>query len=199
MLRCLFFLTQRRYLGNPAAPVTVAVRLEEPHGGFCADLTVCPPCRCNAEDELAAKIEPIERQSAGTAAGSDDELGQQLRAVVEERVGLQPNPPEDEPMEKDGLRPTFSSYLNHEASDRKAIYDRLVVIEDEVKKRGSRRSRASLFHLVFYYHETIINCLALRSLVVEVRAEGRTKAILLHWLILRRVRLKAYPFFDNSA
>ena len=135
-------------MGNPAAPVTVAVRLEEPHGGFCADLTVCPPCRCNAEDELAAKIEPIERQSAGTAAGSDDELGQQLRAVVEERVGLQPNPPEDEPMEKDGLRPTFSSYLNHEASERKAIYDRLVVIEDEVKKRGSRRSRGFRRYLV---------------------------------------------------
>jgi hypothetical protein len=34
---------------------------------------------------MTAKVEPTERQSAGTAAGSDDELIQQLRAVVEER------------------------------------------------------------------------------------------------------------------
>ena len=85
---------------------------------------------------MAAKIELTERQSAGAAAGSDD-LNQQLRAVVEERVGLQPNTPEDEPMERDNLRP----YLNHEASERRVIYDRLVAIENEVKKRGSRRFR----------------------------------------------------------
>jgi hypothetical protein len=89
---------------------------------------------------MAAKIELTERQSAGAAAGSDD-LNQQLRAVVEERVGLQPNPPEDEPMERDNLRPGVTSYLNHEASERGVIYDRLVAIENEVKKRGSRGSR----------------------------------------------------------
>ena len=85
---------------------------------------------------MAAKIEPTERQSADAAAVSDD-LNQQLRAVVEERVGLQPNTPEDEPMERDNLRP----YLNHEASERRVIYDRLVAIENEVKQRGSRGSR----------------------------------------------------------
>jgi hypothetical protein len=31
---------------------------------------------------MAAKIEPTERQSAGAAAGSDDNLTQQLRAIV---------------------------------------------------------------------------------------------------------------------
>jgi hypothetical protein len=90
---------------------------------------------------------PTERQSAGVAAGSDD-LNQQLRAVVEERVGLQPYPLEDEPMERDDLRPGVTSYLNHEASERKAIYDRLVAIENEVKKRGSRRSRGFRRYLV---------------------------------------------------
>jgi hypothetical protein len=83
---------------------------------------------------MAAKIEPTERQSADAAAGSDD-LNQQLRAVVEQRIGLQPNHlDEDEPVERDNLRPGGTSYLNHEASQRKAIYDRLVTIENEVKK-----------------------------------------------------------------
>jgi hypothetical protein len=90
---------------------------------------------------MAAKIEPTERQSAGAAAGSDD-LNQQLRSVVAERIGLQPtSPEEDEPVERDDLRPVITSHLNHEASERKAIYDRLVAIENEVKKRGSRRPR----------------------------------------------------------
>ena len=120
---------------------------------------------------MAAKIEPTERQSAGAAAGSDDsvqeqlravfkefertsqqsepaedlhgsddKLDQQLRAVLEERVGLQPNPvEEDEPVERDKLRPGITSYyLDQEASERKAIYDRLVAIENEMKRRGSR-------------------------------------------------------------
>ena len=66
-------------------------------------------------------------------------------------------------------------------------------------KVAAEPSRASLFHRVFYCNETIINCLALRSLVVEVRSDSRTKFIPLHWLILlHRVRLKAYPLFDNG-
>ena len=41
-------------------------------------------------------------------------------------------------MEKDDLRPGITSYLDHEASERKAIYDRLVAIENEMKRRSSR-------------------------------------------------------------
>jgi hypothetical protein len=48
---------------------------------------------------------------------------------------------EDEPVERDDLRPGFTSRLDLEASERKAIHDRLVAIENEVKKRGSRGSR----------------------------------------------------------
>ena len=91
---------------------------------------------------MAAKIEPTERQSAGAAAGSDDQLTQQLRAIVEDlqRVGPHRNPlEEDEPVERDDLRPSTTPYLDHEASERKAIYDRLVAIENAMKKRGSRR------------------------------------------------------------
>ena len=44
-------------------------------------------------------------------------------------------------MERDDLRPGFTSRLDLEASERKAIHDRLVAIENEVKKRGSRGSR----------------------------------------------------------
>jgi hypothetical protein len=89
---------------------------------------------------MAAKIEPIERQSAGAAAGSDDKLNQQLRAIIEQRVGPHWNPlEEDEPVERDDLHPSITPSLDHEASERKAIYDRLVAIENAIKKRGSRR------------------------------------------------------------
>jgi len=41
-------------------------------------------------------------------------------------------------VERDDLRPGITSYLDQEASERKAIYDRLVAIENKLKKRGSR-------------------------------------------------------------
>ena len=91
---------------------------------------------------MAAKIESIEGQPADAATVSDDKLNQQLRTIVEDlqRIGIQPSPvEEDEPVERDDLRPGITSYLDQEASERKAIYDRLVAIENEMKKRGSRR------------------------------------------------------------
>ena len=66
---------------------------------------------------MAAKIEPTERQSAGAAAGSDEQLDQQLRAILE---NLQQVTKEDEPVERDDLRPSITPYLDHEASERKA-------------------------------------------------------------------------------
>ena len=42
-------------------------------------------------------------------------------------------------MERDDLRSGIAPYLDQETSERKAIYDRLVGIEREMKKRGSRR------------------------------------------------------------
>jgi hypothetical protein len=107
---------------------------------------------------MAAKIESTDRQSwleaalaaegkecnapSGAATGSEDKLKQHLSAILEnlQHVGLQPGPLEqDEPVERDDLRSGIMSNPDHEASERKAIYDRLVAIENELKKRGSRR------------------------------------------------------------
>jgi hypothetical protein len=48
----------------------------------------------NREDEMAAKIETGERQSAGAAAGSDDRLNEQLRVAFKDfqRPSPQPKP-----------------------------------------------------------------------------------------------------------
>ena len=91
---------------------------------------------------MAAKIEPTDRQSAGAAMGSDDQLNQQILTIVQDLqgVGLQPSHLEgDEPVERDDLRSGIAPYLDQETSERKAIYDRLVGIEREMKKRGSQR------------------------------------------------------------
>ncbi len=81
----------------------------------------------NPADELAAKT--------GAAAGSDEQLDHQLRAILE---NLQQVTKEDEPVERDDLSPGIAPYLDHDASERKAIYDRLVAIEKEIKRRRSR-------------------------------------------------------------
>jgi hypothetical protein len=82
-------------------------------------------------DEMAAKPD---------AAGFGGEPDQQLRTILEnlQRVGQGSPVEEDEPVERDDLRPGFTSRLDQEASERKAIYDRLVAIENEMKRRGSR-------------------------------------------------------------
>jgi len=69
---------------------------------------------------------------AGAAADSCEKSDQQLRAILEnlQRVGLQPNP-----VEQDDLH---SGITHRETSERKAIYSRLVAIENEMKRRGSR-------------------------------------------------------------
>ena len=82
-------------------------------------------------DEMAAKPD---------AAGFGGEPDQQLRTILENLKRVNPVG-EDESVERDDLRPGFTSRLDLEASKRKAIHDRLVAIENEVKKRGSRGSR----------------------------------------------------------
>ena len=106
----------------------------------------------SSKEELRAAFKEFERTSQQSEPveelhGSDDELDQQLHAVREDlqRVGHQPNPvEEDEPVERDDLRPGITTYLDHEASERKAIYDRLVAIENAIKRRGSRGLRRYL-------------------------------------------------------
>jgi hypothetical protein len=56
-----------------------------------------------------------------------------------QRVGQRSPVEEDAPVERDDLRSGFTSRLDLEASERKAIYDHLVAIEKEIKRQGSRR------------------------------------------------------------
>ena len=91
----------------------------------------------NPGDEEAVKIVPTERPSSGAAAGSIDQLDEQLRVSVEALLNLSP-PPKPE---LDDLLSAITHHLDDEASERKAIQYRLLAIENEVKKRGSRRPR----------------------------------------------------------
>ena len=71
------------------------------------------------------------------AAGFGGEPDQQLRTILENLERVNPVE-EDEPVERDDLRPGFTSRLDLEASERKEIHDRLVAIENRTKRRGSR-------------------------------------------------------------
>jgi hypothetical protein len=82
----------------------------------------------NPADGEAARLVPTERPSAGAAAGSGEESDQQLRTILENlgRVAHQ-----------DEHYSGFTPYLDQEASERKALYDRLGAIEGEMKRRRS--------------------------------------------------------------
>jgi uncharacterized membrane protein YheB (UPF0754 family) len=93
----------------------------------------------NPADEIAAKVEPTERQSAGSAAGVIDKLDEQLRVSVE--ALLHPSPPPKPVEEVDDLLLAISHHLDDEASERKAIRNRLRAIENEMGRLGSRGFR----------------------------------------------------------
>jgi len=82
----------------------------------------------NPADERAAKPD---------AAGFGGEPDQQLRTILDNLARVNPVE-EDEPVERDDLGPGFTSRLDLEASERKAIHDRLAAIENQKKRRGSR-------------------------------------------------------------
>ena len=73
----------------------------------------------NPADEMAAKPD---------AAGSVENSDQQLRALLENLQRINP-------VEQDDLH---SGIADRETSERRAIYHRLVAIENEMKRRGSR-------------------------------------------------------------
>src|SRR6516162_3027089 len=91
----------------------------------------------NPGDEGKAKIVPTERTSYGAAADPINQLDEQLRVFVEALLNLSP-PPKPE---LDDLLSAITHHLDDEASERKAIQYRLLAIENELKKRGSRRPR----------------------------------------------------------
>jgi hypothetical protein len=93
----------------------------------------------NPADETAAKIEPTERQLAGAAPGSIDKLDEQLRVSVE--ALLHPSPPPKPVEEVDDLLLAISHHLDDEASERKAIRNRLLAIENGMERLASRGFR----------------------------------------------------------
>jgi hypothetical protein len=120
----------------------------------------------NPTDEVAAKPEVKERQSADTGAGSDDVLrkfderfratlkdlqrtSDQLKPVedlhisdgeLNERLNDLPRPSPQRKFAEDvqNLLSQISHHLDYETSQRTILNRRLLAIEDEVKKPGSR-------------------------------------------------------------
>jgi hypothetical protein len=120
----------------------------------------------NPTDEVAAKPEVKERQSADTGAGSDDVLrkfderfratlkdlqrtSDQLKPVedlhisdgeLNERLSDLPRPSPQRKFAEDvqNLLSQISHHLDYETSQRTILNRRLLAIEDEVKKPGSR-------------------------------------------------------------
>jgi hypothetical protein len=113
-------------------------------------------------DEMAAKIEPTERQSADGVAGSDDT--RRLRATLNrlQRISLQSKPIEDlhgsgdklneqledllhpqrKPVEDlQSLVSGIDRHLDYETSERKTIYDRLRAIDGQMKRLESQTKR----------------------------------------------------------
>jgi hypothetical protein len=90
----------------------------------------------NPADEDAAQLVPTEDQSAGAVASSDDKLDEQLRVSAEDLLRPSHQPKAGEDLHE--LLSVISHRLDHESSEQKAIYDRLVVIENQTKRRGSR-------------------------------------------------------------
>ena len=80
----------------------------------------------NPVDEMATKHD---------AAGTDEKSDQQLHTILENLGRVTP---------QDDLHSGSTSRLDLEAFERKGIYDRLVAIENQVKKRGWEGSLATL-------------------------------------------------------
>jgi hypothetical protein len=85
---------------------------------------------------MLGKLKTGERQSAGAAVDSDDHLNEQLRVVFKDfqSPSQQPKPGEDWHEVMVGI----GRHLHNESLALKTIYDRLLAIENQTKKRSSR-------------------------------------------------------------
>ena len=94
------------------------------------------------KEELRAVFESHQSKPVEDSHRSDDRLDKPLRATPKDFQRPKPQwkpAEEDEPVvERDDFRSGFPSYLDQEDSERQANYDRLVAIENEMKRRGSR-------------------------------------------------------------
>src|SRR6516225_9911503 len=89
----------------------------------------------NPAEEEGANKERTERPSAGAVAGSVDKLNEQLRVSGEDLLR-----PSHQPKTGDDLHELLSAIghrLDHERVEKKAIFDRLVAIENQANRRSS--------------------------------------------------------------
>ena len=89
----------------------------------------------NPAEEEGANKERTERPSAGAVAGSVDKLNEQLRVSAEDLLRPSHQPKAGEDLHE--LLSAISHRLDHESVEKKAIFDRLVAIENQTKRRGS--------------------------------------------------------------
>ena len=89
----------------------------------------------NPAEEEAANKERTERPSAGAVAGSVDKLNEQLRVSAEDLLRPSHQPKAGEDLHE--LLSAISHRLDHESVEKKAVFDRLVAIENQTKRRGS--------------------------------------------------------------
>jgi Cysteine rich repeat len=85
---------------------------------------------------MAANITTGQRQSADGAAGSDDRVSEQLRATFKDL--LRPNPQPKPGGDLHEVMAGIGRHLQNESLAIKTISDRLLVIENQTKKRSSR-------------------------------------------------------------
>ena len=90
----------------------------------------------NPAEEEAANKERTERPSAGAVAGSVDKLNEQLRVSAENLLRPSHQPKAGEDLHE--LLSAIGHRLDHEGAKQTAIFDRLVAIENQTKRRGSR-------------------------------------------------------------
>ena len=90
----------------------------------------------NPAEEEAANKEPTGRASTGAVVGSVDKLNEQLRVSAEDLLRPSHQPKAGEDLHE--LLSLISHRLDHESSEQRAIYDRLVAIENQTKRRGLR-------------------------------------------------------------
>jgi hypothetical protein len=114
----------------------------------------------NPADEEVAKLVPTEGQPSGAAAGSPNDLEEQLHATLKDlqrtnrqsrpaqeldeqlRVSvealLHPSPPSIPAEEVDDILLAITHHLDDEASERKKIHNRLLAIQSETERLASR-------------------------------------------------------------
>src|SRR5215467_7373821 len=90
----------------------------------------------NPAEEEGANKERTERPSAGAVAGSVDKLNEQLRVSAEDLLRSSHQPKAGEDLHE--LLSAISHRLDHESVEKRAIFDRLVAIENQTKRQGSR-------------------------------------------------------------